>query len=117
MGFLDMNDDGKVDGKDLVCALKGPLLSVVRPVINEAMEQVVGNTILDGSDEWAASCGRHCQYDAPAVVKAVPTEARDYIIKTVSEKFEREIAAKAIALAEPVVDFIADKLGASDKAA
>jgi len=114
MGVLDLNNDGKVDIGDVVFGLKGVVGPVVLPIAENAIRNEINEELFADSTEWRDSCRRTCSGDwspAPAAVKALSAEDRDYIIDMVGEKYEREIAAMAEGLIKRVVRAIAEKLG------
>lgn len=115
MGLLDLNNDGKVNGADVVYALKGVVVPVVAPIVSEAITEAVADEVFEGSDEWRDSCRRTCAKSdwtkAPASVQAIPKADSDYIIDMVGAKYEAEVAAKAEALAKRAIKALAEKLG------
>lgn len=115
MGLLDLNNDGKVNGSDVVYALKGVVVPVVAPIVSEAITEAVADEVFEGSDEWRDSCRRTCAKSdwtkAPASVQDVPKADADYIIDMVGDKYEKEVSAKAEALAKKAVKALASKLG------
>jgi hypothetical protein len=95
--FLDVNKDGKIDGKDFVAVGSNVIFGVLDGVIDDASEELAANTILEGEDKWRQSCLNRvnpkfeCSAGAPADVLALSDASRAWFVTMVADKYVNEI--------------------------
>jgi len=117
MGVLDLNKDGRVDGKDVVYALKGVVVPVVLPMAEEAVTDAITNEVLEGKEEWRQSGlntvdpAMACSAATPVAIKALSLADRKWFVDLVAGKYEREVAAKPRGIVKSALSKLASALG------